>query len=119
MIIKYGECLNDDWGIMYAKACDNEMSYGEEARIDAWIDEQIWQDRIHNQIEKGIWIQKNGEEIHITNMTNSHIQNCINMLNRKLEKNSNNEYAELWIHRFKKELAFRTYIKNIAMGVFE
>ena len=35
------------------------------------------------------WKQKNGEEIDIKDMSNSHLQNSINMLNRKLEEIGN------------------------------
>ena len=116
MIMKYGECMNNDsWGFGY----DEGLSYGEEAQIASWVEEQVYYDNITSQIDKGIWTQKNGEQINITEMTTSHIQNCINMLNRKLEKNAYNEFEELWVHRFKKELAFRNYIKNIMSGVLD
>ena len=116
MIMKYGEGMNNNsWRLDY----DEGLSYGEEAQIDAWVNEQIYYDKITAQVDKGIWIQKNGEQINITDMKTSHIQNCVNMLNRKLEKQSDDEFSRLWVNRFKKELDFRNYIKNISSGILD
>lgn len=114
MIMKYGECANNDFGII-----DNDMSYGAELLEESRIDYEIWYDRNISNINNGIWIQKNGSKIKIQEMKNTHIQNCINMLKRRLEKDISNEFAELWIIRFEKELEFRQYIKNIMNGVLD
>lgn len=114
MIIRYGECANNDCGII-----NDESSYGEEYRIEKEVNYYLWRNEFENRLEKGEWTQKNGEKINITEMANSHIKNCINMLNRYIEKGNNNEFTELWINKFKKELAFRQYIKNIISGTLD
>lgn len=116
MIMRYGECANNDYGII---DIDNELSYGEEYRIDEEINYYLWHNKLEDQLEKGEWVQKTGETINITEMTNSHIKNCINMLNRYIEKGSSNEFTKLWIDKFEKELAFRQYIKNIINGTLD
>ena len=108
MIMRYGECLNG-----------MEPSYGEEWMTETLINREIWYQRNMDLLNSGIWTQKDGTKISISKMTNSHMQNCINMLKRKLDKNTENEFTELWINRFEKELEFRQYVKNIAMGVFD
>lgn len=108
MIMRYGECANG-----------MEMSYGEEAMIDMMIDEEIWYQKNMDRLNSGIWTQKDGTKISISKMTNSHMQNCINMLKRKIANNTGNEFTELWINKFEKELEFRQYVKNIARGIFE
>ena len=119
MIIQYGESANDDNGIYYAKWVFND---GEDV-IDPWMEEQLWYDSMHKNLETGMWIQKNNKEIHISEMTTSHICNCINMLNRKIAHKSANKYAikysKLWIDKFTQELEHRNSILNKANGLIK
>ena len=92
------------------------MSYGRELAEEMWIDYDIWFSENMSQINKGIWTKRDGETISIYKMTNSHIQNCINMLNKQISNGTDNEFTDLWVNRFKKELEFRQYIKDIING---
>lgn len=113
MIMRYGECTNNEY---FRNIEAEDMSYGEELMTEMWINEQCWYQENVDRINKGIWIKKTGEKIHITTMDNSYINNCINMLKRK---KTDSEISELWIARFEKELAFRQYIKNIINGTLD
>ena len=64
-----------------------------EHEYEPWIDMEF------TKADRGIWTQKNGEEINIKDMTDSHIQNTINMLKRR-DCDSIDEY---WIMTFEAE----------------
>ena len=64
-----------------------------EHEYEPWIDIEF------TKADRGIWTQKNGEEINIKDMTDSHIQNTINMLKRRDCDNVD----EYWIMTFEAE----------------
>lgn len=54
--------------------------------------------------EKGIWVQRDGTHIPIKKMQDSHIKNCIRML----ERGEPNALKEVYIKQFEKELKKRS-----------
>ncbi len=60
-------------------------------------------------IERGIWVQKDGSEIHIKDMTGRHIRNAVAMIDRNMEKYDDlrAEIAEAWRKALKDELGRR------------
>lgn len=85
------------------------MSYGREYLADnAYEIEQTqkkWEDmciRAANNAMHGLWIKKDGELIHVSNMETSHIQNCIKMLNR-----NDSPFKDVYIQMFERELKKR------------
>lgn len=88
------------------------MSYGREYLADnAYEIEQAhnkWEDmciRAENNAMHGLWIKKDGELIHVSNMETSHIHNCIKMLNR-----NDSPFKDIYIPMFERELKKRNDI---------
>lgn len=53
-----------------------------------------------NLVELGLWTMKNGNEIHVSDMTTSHLQNAINMIDRE-------DWRLHWKQRLTEELNSR------------
>lgn len=73
--------------------------------FDEFIDAMEWhflesEARCLEFCEKGIWVTAEGKELAITDMKTSHIQNCINMINRS----DGYDYMRCYIKVFEKEL---------------
>ena len=59
------------------------MSYSSEfAEENAWMAEEL-ADAIEQDIQKGIWVTKDGKELKISEMETSHIKNCIRFIQKK------------------------------------
>lgn len=56
------------------------------------------------EVNQEIWVDKNNQEHKIKNMSNKHIQNCINLIEKSKE---NSEAFEEYLEIFKKELQYR------------
>ena len=82
------EALNDEY--------DREPRPSKEAFFD-------------KKIKEGVWVQRDGSEIRIKDMKDSHIRNCINILKRKqdYDPTDKSSIANKYIQRFKKELSKR------------
>lgn len=83
------------------------MSLGEDWIADHGYDKELLRERIRYNQERGIWIQKDGTEISIKDMTKSHIRNTIAMLKKNGGMGSTG-----WIAVFEEELANRDYIRK-------
>lgn len=59
--------------------------------------------RIQKEAEQGIWTTKNGKHIAVSDMTDEHIVNTLNMLKRF----DDNDMYLPWIERFEAELRYR------------
>lgn len=68
--------------------------YSEEMEIE--FDLLYW--HAVQEAKNGNWTMKNGEKIHVTKMSDSHIRNCIAMLER-----NGSPFAEPFICMFKRE----------------
>ena len=68
--------------------------YTEEMEIEFGV--LYW--RAIQEAKSRYWTMKNGEKIHVTKMSDSHIKNCIEMLER-----NESPFAEPFITMFKKE----------------
>lgn len=80
------------------------MSLGEEISLEYEMEHELYLLRMQSIVEsnarKGIWTTKNGEKIHVSNMTTSHIKNTIKMM----ERNDKEDLLLPWIKRFEEEL---------------
>lgn len=86
------------------------MGMGLEMMMEELIDALIWEDYMCDNVEDGIWVTKDGEEIYITDMTSEHIRNCMKMLERNLEKYPSDDMekiARCYLDQFQEELARR------------
>lgn len=80
------------------------MSLGAEmaAEADAYVSS------MELNIQHGLWVQKDGTPIHVKDMSKTHIENTIAMLER-----NGGYFADEWIITFKAELAYRDYIRRV------
>ena len=78
------------------------MSYGEEAATEMMISDNLLYLRAEQRAAEGLWETRDGQTLKVTDMTTSHIQNCLRMLKR-----GNSPYADPFIMMFEKELERR------------
>ena len=91
---------------------ESDIANGMVSDIEALIDEYDREPRpsrktfFDKKIKDGVWIQRDGTEIRIKDMKNSHIRNCINMLKGKqnYDPANKNSVANKYIQCFEKEL---------------
>ena len=86
------------------------MSYGNEIATERYIEREIAYFRAKSMANKGEWITKDGRVLRVVDMTDSHISNCLAMLQR-----GNSPYAEPFICMFKSEQDRREAIRR-SMG---
>ena len=79
------------------------MSYFEDFIADYLADEDVKYMQIEAEAKQGYWTMRNGETIHISDMTVSHIQNAI----KYIERHDREDMFLPWIDAFRKELKRR------------
>ncbi len=78
------------------------MSYGREIAVEQEIEQELIYARAASEAESGFWTMKDGTRIHVSQMTDKHIKNCLAMLNRGCSP-----YKEPFIGMFEAELSRR------------
>ena len=79
------------------------MSMFEDFAADHIGDDELLKNQIAKQAAAGIWQTKGGQYLDIKTMSDTHIQNCINML----KNNDTTDMYIAWIDAFEKELERR------------
>lgn len=79
------------------------MSMFEDFAADHIGDDEELRSQIARQAAAGIWHTKSGQHLDIKTMSDTHIQNCINML----KSNDKTDTYIAWIDAFEKELERR------------
>ena len=74
------------------------MSLGEEAAFEREIEQVLLYSYAESESKRGFWTTKDGRRIHVSEMTDRHISNCITMLKR-----GHSPFASLFIGMFEKE----------------
>ncbi len=74
------------------------MSYGREIETEITIERELVYARAASMAEKGIWETKDGRKLNVRDMTDSHIANCLAMLER-----GGSPYADPFIVMFENE----------------
>ena len=74
------------------------MSYGREAAVEREIERELVYAHAVSEAEKGLWTMRGGKKIHVSEMTDSHISNCLAMLKRGCSP-----YADPFICMFEAE----------------
>lgn len=83
----------------YGRECEAEYAYEIEQAQSRW---ELVCERVQNLIVHRMWCCKDGRLMSVEDMTTSHIQNCINMLER-----NNNPFKKDYIQMFNNELERR------------
>lgn len=81
------------------------MSYFEDFIADYVADEDMIYKQIEEKAKKGYWKTKDGTVLHVSEMSDDHIKNCINYIKRHDKK----DYFLPWIDMFEKELIRRNF----------
>ena len=81
---------------------DFECYYPEELLDEYFAEKQIYYD-IEEKARSKIWTTKDGTKIPVKDMTDSHIQNIINLIKRKDKR----DYYLPWLKVFEEELENR------------
>lgn len=79
------------------------MSLGEEIMTEARIEQYLAYEWERKKVSDGLWKDRWGNEINVTDMTVDHIQNCIRMLRKR-----DDEISWAWVKRFEGELGRRS-----------
>lgn len=74
------------------------MSYGSECATEQMIERELIYAHAQDLAKKGIWETKDGRKLRVSEMTDSHISNCLSMLMR-----GNSPYADPFICMFEAE----------------
>lgn len=80
------------------------MSLGREISEEMAIDYEVYEGINIQRMKRGVWVMRGGTEINLSDMSASHIWNCIRMLERNEEKD---DIAQMWIDTFLEELERR------------
>lgn len=79
------------------------MSLGLDCIPEIDIDEQVRHMEVEHEAMRGFWTTRDGNQIHVSDMTESHIRNTI----RYIERVDKIDLYLPWIDRFKRELRER------------
>lgn len=80
------------------------MSLGSEISEEMAIDYEVYESVNIQRMKRGVWVMRDGTKISLSDMSASHIWNCIRMLERNEEKD---DIAQMWIDTFFEEIKRR------------
>ena len=88
----------------------DEYAYERDASIKHFEARQC---ALSASLKKSVWVTKDGEKLSIQKMSESHIKNCINMLDKITDKNEWAHAERDYIQAFKNELDRREKLNNV------